>query len=178
MPCLAFFTFGILREPKGHPQVQGFFDSSGAMFPAARNSPGYISGRGFVTDHSTNAPAVRRDLYPSSVADPERHPPQASTLSLWQNLEAVHAFAYHGIHADALRYRKEWFVKPAWPVYVAWWVADDEAPSWEEAMARLDHLHQHGATAQAFDFKSPFDFAGNPKTMGPSLSRVLERGHE
>ncbi|MFI5269708.1 MAG: DUF3291 domain-containing protein [Chloroflexota bacterium] len=177
MPCVAFFTFGIMREPKGHPQVQGFFTVDGAVFAAARSSPGFIDGRGFVTDHSTNPPAGRRDLYPAAVTAPECHPPQASTLSLWQSLEAVFGFAYHGIHAEALRQRKEWFVKPAWPVYAAWWVEDGDTPSWEEAMARLDHLHQHGSTPQAFDFKAPFDAAGNPTTMAPTATRTLERSH-
>ena len=175
MACIAFFSFGILRERKGHPQVQGVFGISPAMFPAARSNPGYIGGRGFVTDHSTDAPAGRRDLYPAAVATPECHPPQASTLSLWESLETVYDFAYHGIHAEALRQRKAWFVKPVWPVYAAWWVTDGEGPSWEEAMTRFDHLHQLGSTPYAFDFKAPFDFAGNPTTMGLSSTRTLER---
>lgn len=165
MPRVAFLTFGILREPKGHPQVQGFFENDGAVFAAARGSDGFISGRGFVTDHGVDAPAGRRDLYPGTVSEPERHPPQASTLSLWRDLEAVYAFAYRGTHGEALRRRKEWFLKGAWPVYVAWWVTDDATPSWEEAMARLDHLHEHGPTPYAFDFTTAFDAAENPTTM-------------
>ena len=34
MPRVAFLTFGILREPEGHPQVQGFFENDGAVFAA------------------------------------------------------------------------------------------------------------------------------------------------
>jgi hypothetical protein len=64
-------------------------------------------------------------------------------------------------------------------VYVAGWVADDATPSWEEAMARLDHLHEHGSSPQAFDFKAPFDAAGNPATIRRfPAPRLLAGGKE
>ena len=46
-----------------------------------------------------------------------------STLSLWRDLTALMAFSYSGIHAEAMRHGREWFVKPTWPGYVLWWVA-------------------------------------------------------
>jgi hypothetical protein len=45
-----------------------------------------------------------------------------------------------------LRRRKEWFRKPQWPTYVAWWVSDDHVPTWAEAVERCEHLHDHGAS--------------------------------
>jgi hypothetical protein len=37
VPRLAFFTFAILREGYGHPQVKGFFDRVAANFAAAES---------------------------------------------------------------------------------------------------------------------------------------------
>jgi len=50
--------------------------------------------------------------------------------------------------------------KPTWPLYVLWWVAGDRVPEWCEAVERLEHLHDHGTTAEAFDWEMPFDAAG------------------
>ncbi|NKQ35372.1 MAG: DUF3291 domain-containing protein [Chloroflexi bacterium] len=84
------------------------------------------------------------------------------TLSLWDDLESVFAFAYNGIHAEALSKRKEWFEHPKWPFYVAWWVEDEYTPSWEEAYERYDKLLRDGSSPEAFDFKHPFGSDGQP----------------
>ncbi len=42
MSRIAFYTFGILREGRGHEQVQGFFDRIDAAFAAANNAEGFI----------------------------------------------------------------------------------------------------------------------------------------
>jgi hypothetical protein len=78
------------------------------------------------------------------------------------DLESVYPFAYQGLHGEALRLRREWFVKPAWPTYVAWWVGDADEPSWEDAFRRMEHLHDHGPTPYAFTFSTPFDAEGHP----------------
>jgi hypothetical protein len=80
----------------------------------------------------------------------------SSTLSLWRSIESVYAFAYSGVHGEALRHRLEWFIRPEWPNYAAWWVADDHVPDWHEASERLEHLHDHGPSPQAFDFRHAF----------------------
>jgi len=81
----------------------------------------------------------------------------AMTLSLWDDLESVAAFAYNGAHAEALMRRKDWFQSLGLPSYVAWWVAEDHNLDWKEGSDRLDHLHAHGSSAFAFNFAKPFD---------------------
>jgi hypothetical protein len=88
-----------------------------------------------------------------------------STLSLWKDLESPMAFAYAGIHGEARRHGREWFLKPAWPPYVLWWVEPNQAPSWSEAIVRHASLHDRGASPFAFDFKMPFDDTGAPTTI-------------
>jgi hypothetical protein len=37
-----------------------------------------------------------------------------------------------------------------------WWVPEGKVPTWREAAARLEHLHDHGPTPIAFDFHRRF----------------------
>ncbi len=39
---IAFYTFAILCEPRGHEQVQGFFDRTGDVFAQAEQSEGFV----------------------------------------------------------------------------------------------------------------------------------------
>ena len=87
------------------------------------------------------------------------------------DLESV--YAYNGRHMEALKKRSEWFVKPEWPTYVAWWVEDGETPTREDAARRLEHLHDKGSTPHAFDFKTPFDADGIAWKM--DRSKIQER---
>lgn len=72
------------------------------------------------------------------------------------------AFSYFGLHTEALSHGREWFLRPQWPPYAAWWVAGDHVPDWAEAVRQHRHLHVCGPTAGAFNFKRPFDADGRP----------------
>ena len=159
MARVAFMTFGILREPWGHPDVQSFVDVDIEIFAKAEGASGFIDRDRYPTDPTGNPFG---EYATGRFVTPEFRDRDTPTLSLWADLESVFAFAYTGDHAAALRRRREWFVKPAWPIYVAWWVADDEWPDWRNANTRLEHLHDHGSTAFAFDFRSPFGADGQP----------------
>jgi hypothetical protein len=116
MAKLAVFTFGILREAEGHPQVQGFVDRLAHNFETAERSDGFV-GR------STLDPDTRQDSWGERVAPrffrEDEHSGAPRTLSVWEDLESVFAFAYSGVHAEALSRCREWFLPPAWPSYVA-----------------------------------------------------------
>jgi hypothetical protein len=151
MARLAFYTFGILRAPWSDPEVRGFEDRIPETFAVAQGTPGFVA----LYEHPGDSGP--------RFYDPAVHPaapPQ--TLSVWTDLAAVYPYVYQGLHGEALRLRREWFVKPAWPTYVAWWIGDDEEPTWPDAQRRLEHLHDHGPTPHAFNFKAPFDARGAP----------------
>ena len=55
---------------------------------------------------------------------------EAATLTIWADLESVFAFAYSGSHLEAFKRRRESFHVGDWPSHVAWWIGDDEMPTW------------------------------------------------
>lgn len=175
MAKVAFFTFGILREVRDHPQMQPFWDRSPFNFEAAEQSDGFLdrSRRHPETGQydwglSGDFQFLREDEYGRDRS--------VWTLSVWADLESVFAFAYAEVHAEALSHRKEWFLKPEWPTYVAWWVADAHTPTWREAVERHKHLYEHGSSSTAFDFKHSFGPEGKPMELDRALVKVkMER---
>ena len=175
MENVAFFTFGILREAADHPQMQAFWESSSHNFEVAEQSDGFIA-------HSRSKPdSEDYDWGESQVCQFFREAEFGraqitGTLSLWKDLESVFAFAYVESHAEALSHRKEWFLKPEWPTYVAWWVPGGHTPEWSEAVEHHQYLHDHGSSPYAFDFKQPFGTNGEPIELDRALIRVkIER---
>ena len=175
MAKVAFFTFGFLREAAEHPQMQPFWDRNPHNFEAAEQSDGFL-------DRSRRHPETGQYDWGNSedfqFLREEEYGRERSlwTLSVWEDLESVFAFAYAGVHAEALSHRKEWFLKPEWPSYVAWWVAEGHTPTWREAVERHKYLHEHGSSPSAFDFKQPFGADGKPLELDRTLVKVkMER---
>lgn len=174
MAKLAFMTTGLLHEPFGAPSMQGFEDRTPPTFAVAEKSEGFLARSGYEAEDelvwgARETPTVfGREDYEARGAD---------TLSLWQDLESVFAFAYNGTHAEALSHRKGWFVHGSWPTYVAWWVDDDHTPSWHEACERFDKLHREGPTPDAFDFKQPFGPDGQPTKIDRDVVRRKAARH-
>jgi hypothetical protein len=164
---LALMTVGVLYEPFGHARVQGFVDRISAVFEAADVSDGFI-------DHSERGQEFSylwgEIMAPKCYGMPDEAK-LASTLSIWEDIESVAAFAYHGPHGEAMAKRKEWFETHDAPAFVAWWVEDGRQIDWKEACERLDHLHENGPTAFAFNFAMPFDASGRPAPIRPAVVR-------
>lgn len=164
-------TIGVLFEPLGHPRSQGFIDRVAAVFAAADASHGFVarSIRNMETyERSWGELQIPKAF--GDIGDPLRLP---STLSIWDDLESVAAYAYHGTHGEALAKRRDWFDQHTSPLYVAWWVEETDRLEPDDATARLDHLNQHGPTPFAFDFKKPFDAEGNPYSL--DRDRIKEK---
>ena len=162
MAKVAFLTTGILHAPYGDPKVRGFEERIDAVFAGAERCTGFL---GFPEPFGDETPIMFRT--------PEYAHRYATTITTWQDLESVFAFAYNGVHAEALGKRKEWFVHPDLPGYVAWWIADHHEPSWTEIHARFDKLRKEGSSAEAFDFKQPFDSSGQPYAIDRETVKTL-----
>ena len=180
-PRVALYTFGIFIRPYADPVNDSFHTRNDANLAAAEASAGFIARSGY--DGDPGPLSWGQHAYPRFYTGSDAHSP--STLSLWRDLESPMAYTYHGIHAEALSRGGEWFAKPilpptphraakpAWPPYVLWWVAQDHVPDWREACARLEHLHDHGATPRAFDWKTPFGAGGAPCSIDRTRVTLL-----
>lgn len=78
-------------------------------------------------------------------------------LSVWRSVDALRAYTYRSGHAHYVKRRKEWFSPFGRPHYVLWWIPEGHTPTADEAKTRLDAIHAHGPTAQAFTFTDLFD---------------------
>lgn len=182
MARIAFTTFAILNEPYGGERVKGYEDITPPVFGAAEQAEGFID-RAREIDDRPDLSNFERDW---GIWGPFRAPrfyqggttlntdSRASTVSLWRDLPSVYRFVYTGLHGEALAGRKQWFLKPQWPGYAMWWVDDEHIPTWSEACQRLEHLHDHGSTPFAFDFRRPFVAEGTPAKR-PRLRRRSAR---
>jgi hypothetical protein len=77
-------------------------------------------------------------------------------MSVWENIETLHAYTYKTLHVELLRDRKDWFVPMDTPHMVLWWIATGHIPTTDEAKEKLETLTQNGATPLAFTFTKRF----------------------
>ena len=77
-------------------------------------------------------------------------PLMASNLTVWENLESLWDFMYRTDHVSYLRRRSEWFEHVEQPMTVAWWIPAGTLPTLANAVERLDHMRQYGATDIGF----------------------------
>jgi hypothetical protein len=169
MKTVAFMTLGVLQQPDNHPLVQGFVERADSVYADAEAFEGFVAR--FPDDFESGASwhLPRPALFHSE----EYAGRLAISLTLWRDLESVFAYSYSGPHSEALGRRKDWFVKPRWPSYVAWWADAGQLPTRLDAYARYDHLCGHGATPDAFDFRTAFGPDGSSVVVEMERVKVL-----
>ena len=172
MARLAFFTFGILERPYDDPSTKDFMGLVADSFAQAEASEGFIDRSTIASETGTPSWGEYAD---SRFFDPEIHGGVPRTLSLWESIESVFAYAYAADHGEALKRRSEWFLKPEWPSQTMWWVGDDHTPDWFEATERHEYLHDNGASAFAFDVRNPYDADGNPVKVDRTLIEQIRK---
>ena len=77
-------------------------------------------------------------------------------FSVWESVEALHAFVYRSLHVEVMRKRRQWFERMDQLYTVLWWVRAGHRPTVQEAIERLEQLRCHGPTDQAFTFQRQF----------------------
>ncbi len=153
---VAFLTIGPMKEPWGHTVVAGFQRRIPMVFDVSERSPGFVG-----SSRTPMGEQMGESCLPTCLSDvPVEY--IVKTLSVWEDLESVFAFAYGGHHAEALKHRDAWFPDHTRPIYATWWISDDHIPTWAEAAERIDYLHTHGPTPFCFTFRQVFDAEGQP----------------
>ena len=173
MPHLALYNFNNFRVPSDEPANQGFHERNDRNFAAAEVSEGFVARSGHPDE--PGPPSWGEQVYPRFFRD-NGDGWAPSTLS--RDLPSLFVYSYAGIHADALRNARQWFDRQAWPPYVLWWVEEGHVPAWREGVERLEHLHDQGPSPHAFDFKRPFDAAGNSTSIYHDAVRRCREANE
>lgn len=153
MARIGFLTFGLLRAASGDPAVRGFELRIAATYDRASDAPGFL---GSYAEGGTEL------VRPARWSDPAYDGRCAITVTMWHDLESVHAFAVGPGHAGVMRRGHAWMERGDWPTHVAWWLADDETPTLADAARRYDLLDVDGPTKDAFTFASAYDPDGLP----------------
>ncbi len=169
--ALALYTFGQFIEPADNPSNDGFHAMNDPVFAVADKAPGLIARSGYASDEGPSP--WGEEVYPRYYND--RGDGWApATLSLWRNIESLYAFTYSGLHAQALRRGREWFINPSWPPLVLWWHSKRAYPVWSEGVERIEYLQDHGPSSYAFTFKAPYGKDGRPIQLDRARVRKIK----
>ena len=77
-------------------------------------------------------------------------------FSVWEDIDSLFEYTYHTRPRRGVPPPTEWFDPHDGHYLVLWWVPAGHEPNVEEAEDRLDHLLEHGPTADAFTLKQRF----------------------
>lgn len=86
-------------------------------------------------------------------------------MSVWESVEALHAFVYKSGHRGVLKDRQRWFEAFAAPHMALWWIAAGHIPTPEEAKARLELLARIGPSPDAFTFSKRYPPPGESAAL-------------
>lgn len=148
-----------MRAPLDDPLMEGFRSQLEAINAIADESPGFVWRLQTAEGDATSIRAF----------DDERI---LFNMSVWDSIEALHAYVYRSGHVGPLRNRRDWFEPLEGPSLVLWWVPEGHVPTVEEAKERLRLLAEHGPTPSAFTFRTSFPPPG--AQPGPALDMDAE----
>ncbi len=137
---LAELNVGRLLAPTDDPRVAEFMAALDRVNGIGKRSPGFVwmmEGSGAPGTGNTEA---------KIGGDPH----YVSNLTVWENVESLEHFVWNTVHRTFYERRAEWFRVLGAMHFVMWWVPAGQTPTLDEALARLDHLRQHGDTDHAF----------------------------
>jgi heme-degrading monooxygenase HmoA len=139
---IAQINVAIMRRPLDHPEMAGFVARLEAVNALADESPGFVWR---LQDEEGDATSFRPFGEELLI-----------NMSVWQSIEALHAYTYKSAHSGVFKRRKQWFEMPERDHLTLWWIPEGTHPTLEQARERLDHLRAHGPTQTAFTFKMRF----------------------
>ena len=152
---LAELNVAALKAALDSPELKDFVDNLDRINALAEATPGFVwrlKGDG-------NDATSLRPLGESVIVN----------LSTWRDVDSLRHYVYKTAHVEILKRKREWFTRMADAYMVLWWVPEGHQPITAEAVARLEHLRKHGASAEAFTFGEAFS-APDAKVAGAPVS--------
>ena len=139
---LAELNVATLRSPLDSPELKDFVDNLDRINAHAEGSPGFVWRlKGDGNDATSLRPLGDNVLV---------------NMSVWRDVDALREYVYKSGHIEIMRRKREWFERPTGSPFALWWVPEGHEPTVAEAVARLQHLHKHGPSAEAFTFGEAF----------------------
>lgn len=129
-----------LVAPTDDPRVADFMNNLDRINGLGKRMPGFVwmmEGSGEPGTGNTEAKI-------------EGDPQFVSNLTVWEDLPSLENFVWNTVHRQFYNRRAEWFEVMGKMHFVMWWVPEGHRPTLDEALARLDHLNEHGASDEAF----------------------------
>ncbi len=143
---LAQANVAYAKAPTDDPVMASYLERLDLLNQTADDSPGFVWR--YLTD---SRDPVQREW---------NDPLVLFNMSVWESIEALHAYTYKTVHAKAYAARKQWFNDTYAVVgghaIAMWWIKPGELPTVAEAKRRLDHIVAHGPSPEAFTFKQRF----------------------
>jgi hypothetical protein len=137
-----------MRAELDDPVMQGFVAHLDELNHLADRSPGCV------WRHQTeDGTSTSLRLYDDKLV--------IINMSMWQSIDALHAFTYRSDHGPVYAERHTWFEPMAGDTLVLWWVPAGATPEALEGKERLELLRRLGPTPQAFTMKQRFSPSGD-----------------
>ena len=146
---LAQLNVGRAVAPMDDPQMAGFVAWLDEINALAERSPGFVW-------------RLKGDNGNNTELKVTNDPQFIVNLSVWDSVDALHAFTYGSEHKTVFARRYDWFERRQTPNTVLWWQPAGTIPDIHEALRRLGFLTELGPTAEAFTFKQRFGPPGAP----------------
>ena len=154
---LAQANIARMRAPLESPVMDGFRTQLERINAIADASPGFVWR---LQSDEGDATAIRAFDDPRMLVN----------MSVWESLEALHAYVYKSDHVGPLRGRRAWFEPLTGQAsLVLWWIPAGHEPTVPEALERFELLNARGPTAEAFTFREPFPPPGARAFRAPEV---------
>lgn len=140
---LAHANIAEMRTDYDDPKMAGFIARLDPLNAIADNSSGFI----WRLDDDSADDTVARVFDSTQLI---------FNMSVWESIEALEDYAYKSNHAEAVRKRAQWFVRPTRSPLVLWWIEAGRPPGVEEAKTKFDLLWEFGPSPEAFTFSNRY----------------------
>ncbi|MBL8525893.1 MAG: DUF3291 domain-containing protein [Betaproteobacteria bacterium] len=143
---LAQANIAYARASLEDPLLADFVARLDEINALAEQSPGFVWR--YLSDS--------RDLYARQYEDSR----VLFNMSVWRDIDSLHAYTYRTAHAQLFAQRRKWFDDAMSVMHsrsvALWWIPAGQIPTVAEAKQRLAHITANGPTAFAFTFKQRF----------------------
>lgn len=135
---------------------QFFFQQLQEIFPKAHSFDGLKwHTHGARRPDGTYMPLHELLSFTASSAEENPH---VMTMAVWEDVRALHRFAYRlADHVQGMQRLRDWVDRSEGATMVMWWAERGQRVQLEDGWQRLQHLRANGPSLHAFTLQHRFD---------------------